>query len=83
VNVHVWYARPVMDGRFTAVVDSPVQWIFNARLARGGRATHHLAISISGRGTRSVPHAGWPAMSAELAVHCRGPGRRGSWTPPS
>lgn len=49
VNVHLWYDRPVMDEPFTAVVDSPVQWIFN-RTAMGDRAEggHHLAISISG-----------------------------------
>ena len=49
VNVHLWYDRPVMDEPFTAVVDSPVQWIFN-RTAMGDHAdgAHHLAISISG-----------------------------------
>ena len=47
--MHVWYDRPVMDEAFTAVVDSPVQWIFN-RTAMGDRAegAHHLAVSISG-----------------------------------
>ena len=58
VNVHLWYDRPVMDEPFTAVVDSPAQWIFN-RTAMGaepepGRApdgTHHLAVSISGAHT--------------------------------
>ena len=49
VNVHLWYDRPVMDEPFTAVVDSPVQWIFN-RTAMGDPfdGSHHLAISISG-----------------------------------
>ncbi len=65
VNVHLWYDRPVMDEPFTAVVDSPAQWIFN-RTAMGaepepGRApdgTHHLAVSISGaRDEIDVPRA--------------------------
>jgi hydroxysqualene dehydroxylase len=50
VNVHLWYDRPVMDEPFTAVVDSPAQWIFN-RTAMGSEAdggAHHLAVSISG-----------------------------------
>ena len=49
VNVHVWYDRPVMEGRFTAVLDSPAQWIFN-RSAMAGLAGpgQHLAVSVSG-----------------------------------
>ncbi len=71
VNVHVWYDRPVMDEPFTAVVDSPVQWIFNRTAMGGGDgASHHLAISISGaRDEVDVPRAELAeAMSAELAV---------------
>jgi hydroxysqualene dehydroxylase len=61
VNVHLWYDRPVMDEPFTAVVDSPAQWIFN-RSAMGARAdaggAHHLAVSISGaRDEIDVPRA--------------------------
>ena len=66
VNVHLWYDRPVMDEPFTAVVDSPVQWIFN-RTAMGdrGRDGHHLAISVSGaRDEIAVPRH-------ELAAHMR------------
>ena len=49
VNVHVWYDRPVMDGLFTAVVDSPAQWVFN-RTAMAGLTGpgQHVAVSISG-----------------------------------
>lgn len=61
VNVHLWYDRPVMDEPFTAVVDSPAQWIFNrtAMDAPGGRdGVHHLAVSISGaRDEIVVPRA--------------------------
>lgn len=59
VNVHLWYDRPVMDEPFTAVVDSPVQWIFN-RTAMGDPVPdgHHLAVSISGaRREITVPRA--------------------------
>ena len=61
VNVHLWYDRPVMDEPFTAVIDSPAQWICN-RTARGSEAdaggAHHLAVSISGaREEIAVPRA--------------------------
>jgi len=49
VNVHVWYDRPVMDGRFTAVLESPAQWIFNRSAMAGLPGPgQHLAISVSG-----------------------------------
>lgn len=50
VNVHLWYDRPVMEEPFTAVVDSPVQWIFNRNAMNGGSpdGSHQMAISISG-----------------------------------
>lgn len=49
VNVHVWYDRPVMDGLFTAVVDSRAQWVFNRTAMAGmGGPGQHLAVSISG-----------------------------------
>lgn len=49
VNVHLWFDRPVMDGLFTAVVDSPAQWIFN-RTAMGGHPGpgQYIAVSMSG-----------------------------------
>lgn len=49
VNVHVWYDRPVMDEPFTAVVDSPAQWIFNrTRMDADAGPGQHLAVSVSG-----------------------------------
>ena len=61
VNVHVWYDRPVMDGSgepFVAVVDSPLQWVFDKGSilasdgatgpAAGGGPGHYITISISG-----------------------------------
>ena len=49
LNVHVWYDRPVMAGRFVAVLDSPAQWVFN-RTAMAGLdgPGQHLAVSVSG-----------------------------------
>jgi len=29
VNIHLFYDRVVMDGEFLAIVDSPLQWVFN------------------------------------------------------
>jgi squalene-associated FAD-dependent desaturase len=53
VGVHIWYDRPVMDESFVAVLDSPLQWVFNVtkmhekeREADG--TSQHIAISLSG-----------------------------------
>jgi len=49
VNVHVVYDRPVTRLRFAAVVDSPVQWVFDRTAAAGvDGAGQYLAISLSG-----------------------------------
>ena len=49
VNVHLWYDRPVIDQPILAVVDSPVQWIFDRTAITGeGAPGQHLALSISG-----------------------------------
>jgi squalene-associated FAD-dependent desaturase len=71
VNVHVWYDRPVMDEPFTAVVDSPAQWIFNRTAMGGGDgSSHHLALSISGaREEVGIPRAELAeSMRAELEL---------------
>jgi squalene-associated FAD-dependent desaturase len=48
VNVHVVYDRPVTDLPFAAVVDSPVQWIFDkTRVAGAVRGQQYLAVSVS------------------------------------
>jgi squalene-associated FAD-dependent desaturase len=53
VGVHIWYDRPVMDDPFVAVLDSPLQWVFNVTkmheretVEQGGG--QHVAISLSG-----------------------------------
>jgi squalene-associated FAD-dependent desaturase len=53
VGVHVWYDRPVIDDRFVAVLDSPLQWVFNVtkmheREPAGDGSAQHIAISLSG-----------------------------------
>ncbi|MEY9933953.1 squalene-associated FAD-dependent desaturase [Catenulispora sp. GP43] len=40
VDVHVLYDRPVLDSPFAAVVDSPVQWVFDRTGAAGLEPGH-------------------------------------------
>ncbi|MCO5967559.1 hydroxysqualene dehydroxylase HpnE [Actinoallomurus soli] len=47
VNVHLHYDRPVTDLPFAAVVDSPVQWIFDRTRPSGARTGQYLAVSVS------------------------------------
>ena len=48
VNLHVVYDRPVSALRFAAVVDSPVQWVFDRSGPAGLSAGQYLAVSLSG-----------------------------------
>ncbi|MCY4625112.1 MAG: hydroxysqualene dehydroxylase HpnE [Chloroflexi bacterium] len=49
INVHVWYDRPVIDEPFLAVLDSPLQWVFNRSHIEGLPGPgQHLCISVSG-----------------------------------
>jgi squalene-associated FAD-dependent desaturase len=45
VDVHVLYDRPVMDASFAAVVDSPVQWVFDRTSAAGLGPTNGQYVS--------------------------------------
>jgi squalene-associated FAD-dependent desaturase len=45
VDVHVLYDRPVLDTPFAAVVDSPVQWVFDRTAAAGLSPTQGQYIS--------------------------------------
>ncbi|WP_268762085.1 hydroxysqualene dehydroxylase HpnE, partial [Frankia casuarinae] len=52
INVHMIYPRPVIDGPFLAVVDSPIQWIFDRTVSSGLAAAgppgaQYLALSQS------------------------------------
>ncbi len=49
INVHVWYDRPIIDEPFLAVLDSPLQWVFNRSHIEGLPGPgQHLCISVSG-----------------------------------
>lgn len=57
VNVHLWYDRPVLDHPMLAVVDSPVQWMFDRTSITGeGSPGQHVALSLSAaRAEMGVP----------------------------
>lgn len=59
VNVHLWYDRPVLDRPVLAVVDSPVQWMFDRTAITGeGAPGQHVALSLSAaRAEMGVPRA--------------------------
>ena len=50
VGIHLWYDRPVMDSDFVAVLDSPVQWVFNKSLITGAdpQGGQYVSVSVSG-----------------------------------
>ncbi|MBM3959641.1 MAG: phytoene dehydrogenase [SAR202 cluster bacterium] len=58
VGVHIWYDAHVIDGVFVAVLDSPVQWVFNVdamhspashpKRAPGEPPQQHVVVSLSG-----------------------------------
>ena len=48
VNLHLQYDRPVLDEPFAAVVDSPVQWLFDRTASSGVEQGQLVSISISG-----------------------------------
>ncbi len=59
VNVHLWYDRPVLDRPVLAVVDSPVQWMFDRTAIAGNDLPgQHVALSLSAaRAEMGVPRA--------------------------
>lgn len=53
VGIHIWYDGPVLDEPFIAVVDSPLQFIFNVTAIHSGAMEEpdggqHVVISLSG-----------------------------------
>lgn len=53
VGVHLWYDRPVMSESFVAVLDSPLQFVFNVTAIHPGEPVdppggQHVVISLSG-----------------------------------
>jgi uncharacterized protein with NAD-binding domain and iron-sulfur cluster len=55
VNIHLWYDRPVMEGDFIALVDSPLQWVFNRSDFMADLGQHPYQSCDS-----RAPHAGKP-----------------------
>lgn len=49
VNVYLWYDRPVMEQDFVALVDSPLQWVFNktAIMGNNGNQDQYVTVSLS------------------------------------
>ncbi|MGW3469168.1 hydroxysqualene dehydroxylase HpnE [Saccharopolyspora sp. NPDC000995] len=47
VNVHVLYDRPVTSLEMAAVLDSPVQWVFDRTAISGAPRGQYLAVSLS------------------------------------
>lgn len=52
VNIHLFYDRVVMDGEFLAIVDSPLQWVFNkGRIPEGSASIftggQYICVSVS------------------------------------
>lgn len=77
VNVHLWYDRPVLDRIVLAVVDSPVQWMFDRTAITGeGGPGQHVALSISGaHAEMGVPRADL-AAAMDQEVRALFPGTR-------
>ncbi|MDA1278684.1 MAG: hydroxysqualene dehydroxylase HpnE [Chloroflexi bacterium] len=50
VAIHIWYDRPVLFEDYIAVLDSPLQWVFNdtALKSRDADGGQHVVISLSG-----------------------------------
>ena len=49
VNVYLWYDRPVMEQDFVALVDSPLQWVFNKSsiMDRSEAQGQYVTVSLS------------------------------------
>ena len=50
VGIHIWYDRIIMPQDFVAILDSPIQWIFNKNVIQSNvnNTTQHICISLSG-----------------------------------
>ena len=47
VNVYLWYDRPVMEQDFVALVDSPLQWVFNKTAIMGQNCAQGQYVTVS------------------------------------
>ena len=50
VAVHIWYDRPALREKYVAVLESPLQWVFNDTdlKSRDDGGGQHIVISLSG-----------------------------------
>ncbi len=50
LTVHLWFDRPVIDGRFVGLLDGAFDWVFDRTRILGGSkpGEHHLALVKSG-----------------------------------
>jgi len=58
VALHIWYEGPVLADDYVAVLDSPIQWVFNVSSLHGepDARPQHVVISLSGaQEWRDVP----------------------------
>jgi squalene-associated FAD-dependent desaturase len=46
VSIHLWYDRHFMDEEFTALLDSPIDWIFNKTRTAGKDTTGLMYLSL-------------------------------------
>lgn len=69
VNVHFFHDRQVLDDPFVAVIDSPLQWVFDRRQMSDTPGDPHVVVSISGAHQEmGVPRSDLAeAMADELA----------------
>ena len=50
IAIHLWFDRIIMDQKFLALLESPIQWVFNRNKIeeKSNIQNQHLCISISG-----------------------------------
>lgn len=68
VSINLWYAEPVTDLEFTALLDSRIEWVFNKNAIAGNFRSkpQHLALVISGAHEAArLPKEGLIAMATQ------------------
>ena len=91
VAVHIWYDRPILDDPFIAVLDGPLQFIFNVTAIHSGQSGaaeepdggQHVVISLSGawRWAQMERREFWAEPTRSLSPAVRTWTRPG-WRPP-
>jgi hydroxysqualene dehydroxylase len=65
VTVNLWYDRRVMAEPFAGMPGRTMQWVFDKRLAFGGRASHLSLVSSGAAAIASRPNEELTALAAE------------------